>query len=148
LLACLAGCSSDGPSAAEPTTAAGSSPTPTGPACPAAPAGSDSFPAGLPPDFPTDFPPPPGAGGAVADAQDPAVVAVRFPSPASLKESVEFVLERLPSAGFQITGGDQEPHEADVVFAFGQRRGQLRIARVDDCTTFWLVQVVRPVPGG
>lgn len=146
--AALTACAGDETTEAAPTPVPTASPTPSAPACPEAPAGSDRFPDGLPADFPADFPAPPGATDAVADAADPAVVAVRFPSPASLKESVTFVLERLPAAGFQITGGDQEPHEADVVFAFGERQGQLRIARVDDCTTFWLVQVVRPAPAG
>lgn len=140
--AVLVGCASEPSSEAAGSTAPSASPS--GVACPEPASAPAAFPAGLPADFPADFPAPPGAGDAVADDADPAVVAVRFPSSAPLRESVQFVLDRLPAAGFQITGGDQEPHEADVVFAQGALRGQLRIARVDDCTTFWLVQVVRP----
>lgn len=147
--AAVTACSSGGSATDVATPTPSASPSASGAACPEPPTGSDAFPTGLPPDFPSAFPPPPGAVDAVADAADPSVVAVRFPSPASLAESVEFVLEQLPAAGFQITGGDQEPHEADVVFAFDDgRQGKLRIARVDDCTTFWLVQVVRPAAPG
>lgn len=149
VVAALTACGAGEPPAAAPQPAP---PAPSGsssePACPEAPAGSDAFPAGLPADFPVDFPAPPGAADTVADAADPAVVAVRFPSTMSLRDSVPFVLEELPAAGFEIVGGDQEPHEADVVFSRGELRGQMRIARVDDCTTFWLVQVVRPTADG
>jgi hypothetical protein len=147
----LAGCASGEAApapAAAPTETGTPSASPSGPQCPQGPAGSDAFPADLPADFPADFPAPPGALDSVADDADPAVVAVRFPSTMSLSESVPFVLEQLPAAGFEIVGGDQEPHEADVVFARDRLRGQMRIARVDDCTTFWLVQVIRPTAGG
>lgn len=147
LAGCATGEAAPAPAAA-PTKAGPPSPSPSGPECPPAAAGSDSFPAGLPADFPADFPAPAGAVDSVADDADPAVVAVRFPSTMSLSESVPFVLEQLPAAGFEIVGGDQEPHEADVVFARDELRGQMRIARVDDCTTFWLVQVIRPTAGG
>ena len=148
----LAGCSSGGSAAGPPDDAPGAvladpaRPGPDGsaPACPVPADDRAAFPATLPADFPADFPPPAGALDAVADDSDPAVVSVRFRSTASLRDAVAFVLDRLPAKGFEITGGDREPHEADVVFARGAQRGQLRIARVDDCTTFWLVQVVRP----
>lgn len=143
----LAACSTGGSSVAESPTAPASAVGTEATDCPAPTEGRDTFPAGLPADFPADFPPPDGAADAVADDSDPAVVSVRFPSPISLRDSVVFVLDQLPANGFEVTGGDREPHEADVTFAKGELRGQLRIARVDDCTTFWLVQVVRPAQG-
>lgn len=147
----LSGCSTGAAPAAAPlpagTASPGGSATSSEPACPPPTEGRDAFPEGLPADFPADFPPPDGAADAVADDSDPVVVSVRFPSSVTLRDAVAFVLDRLPASGFEITGGDSEPHEADVVFAKGDVRGQLRIARVDDCTTFWLVQVVRPTPG-
>ena len=140
LAALLAGCSASAPEQAAPT-APPTTPTPSAPAC--ATAAPGAFPA-LPADFPADFPAPPGAADAVADDTDPAVVAVRFPSSLPLREATRFVVEGLPAAGYEVVGGDREPHEADIVFARGTLRGQLRIAAVDDCTTFWLVQVQRP----
>lgn len=144
----LSGCSTGAAPAADPlpagTASPGASATSSAADCPPPTEGRDAFPAGLPADFPADFPSPDGAADAVADDSDPAVVSARFPSPISLRDSVVFVLEQLPASGFEITGGDSEPHEADVIFARGDLRGQMRIARVDDCTTFWLVQVVRP----
>ena len=136
----LTGCSGEAaPTAAAPAT----SPPPTSaPSCPAAP--DDGRYPPLPAAFPADFPAPAGAADAVADDTDPAVVSVRFPSPLPLREATAFVVQGLPAVGFEVVGGDREPHEADVVFARGALRGQLRIAAVDDCTTFWLVQVQRP----
>lgn len=139
----LTGCS-DGDSTASPAQPPAAADAESTADCPAPTGAGDEFPAGLPADFPVDFPPPAGARDAVADDSDPAVVSARFPSPTSLRDSVSFVVDQLPANGFEITGGDREPHEADVVFAKGDLRGQLRIARVDDCTTFWLVQVLRP----
>lgn len=137
LAGCSGGAASTAPSA--PASAAGA-PT-AGSSCPPA-TGEPGFPA-LPAGFPADFPAPPGAADAVADDSDPAVVRVTFASPLPLREATAFVVEGLPEAGFQIVGGDREPHEADIVFAKGDRQGQLRIARVDECQTFWLVQVQR-----
>lgn len=135
----LAGCSGGSPASA-PTPAPTPSAEPTS-SCPAA-TGEAAFPV-LPAGFPTDFPAPPGAADAVADESEPAVVRVTFPSPLPLREATAFVVSGLPAAGFEIVGGDREPHEADVVFARGDLQGQLRIARVDDCQTFWLVQLQR-----
>lgn len=122
-------------------TRVGQPPSGPSPTCP-----GTGGPAAFPPltdGFPPDFPAPAGAQAAVADGSDPAVLSVRFPSPLPLREATAFAVQELPARGFEIVGGDREPHEADIRFARAGRQGQLRIARVDDCTTFWLVQIYR-----
>ena len=81
-------------------------------------------------------------------ADAPGLVAVKFSTSLPLRTAKLFVLDALPKRRFVIVGGDSEPHEADIPFARGEILGQLRISRVDDCRTDWLLFVSGPTSPG
>jgi hypothetical protein len=92
---------------------------------------------------PADLPRPPGVR--VIDVQNPrdAVQVVRFTTPTSLRQSVLFVVEQLPKAGFVLGRGDAEPSEADAPFVRGDVRGAFRMVATEPCQTTWVLTTVR-----
>jgi hypothetical protein len=67
--------------------------------------------------------------------------------PDSLRESVLFVVRRLPKAGFALGRGDAEATEADAPFVHGSVRGLVRMVELGDCRTEWLLATVNAVSG-
>ena len=139
----LAGCGEDPDPVAAPS--ADASPTTSGPSC-AAPAATTfaSWPTGVP----ADLPRPPSARITSVTSDAPGLVAVKLSTDVPLRDAKLFVLDRLPTARFSIVGGDSEPHEADIPFVREHVIGQIRISRVDDCHTDWLVFVSGPTSPG
>lgn len=112
-------------------------PTPT--ACPS-PTGGPVTP--WPRGVPADLPMPPGAVVSSQETTSAHVHVVRFSTPLSLRDSVLFVVERLPRAGYVLGHGDAELSEADVPFVRGSLRGQLKLTGVSACETEWLLATV------
>ena len=140
----LTGCSgSDGATAtasATPTRSVPASPS----ACPA-PAGTDLD---WPAQVPADLPKPPGASGAEVESRSDGLTVVTFSTPISIRESVLFVIDALPKAGYTLARGDAEAVEADAPFVKGDLRGVMRMIAVQPCQTDWLMAVARAAPGG
>jgi hypothetical protein len=133
LAATLAGCGGSS------TPAAGASPSlPTVTPCPSVTAAAAPWPRGVP----ADLPKPPGAVVRSQQTTAAHVHVVRLSTPLSLRDSVLFVLRRLPKAGYVLGHGDAEPDEADVPFARGDLRGQLKLTAVSACRTDWLLATV------
>jgi hypothetical protein len=147
-LALLVGCGGAGdteppaatPSAA-PTAAAAVGAAPT---C-ASPAAGDS---GWPEQVPADLPTPPGA--TITDVQDRSdgLTVVMFTTPISIRESVLFLVEAMPAAGYTLARGDAENTEADAPFVKGDLRGVMRMIAVEPCRTDWLMALSTGAPAG
>lgn len=95
-----------------------------------------------PAEVPSDLPKPPGIAITSTQAAQNGVHIVRFTTPTSLRESVLFVIKKLPAAGFAIGRGDAEAREADAPFARGDIRGVLRLLATDTCETTWLLAFI------
>ncbi len=99
--------------------------------------------------IPADLPKPPSAtDGVVTDSPDGLTI-VKFTTTTSLRESILFLIDALPAAGFTLGRGDAEATEADAPFVKGDVRGILRMIAPEPCRTDWLVAVTRQtVPAG
>jgi hypothetical protein len=137
LTAC--GGSGSSPNAA-PTTPVAPVVTPSAPApCPTP---TTSKPTNWPSRVPKDLPKP--ANATVQDqltASD-GVHIVKFSTPTSLRDSVLFVVNKLPKAGYVLGRGDAEAAEADAPFIHGNIRGLVRMLEVAPCKTLWLLATV------
>jgi hypothetical protein len=143
----LSGCSgSSSPGGAAPTAAA-SAAAPAVDAvasCPPAPEAGLTWPQ----EVPSDLPVPPGAQlTEVQDRQDGLTV-VLFTTPISIRESVLFLIEALPAAGYTLARGDAENTEADAPFVKGPLRGVMRMIAVAPCRTEWLMAITTGPPSG
>lgn len=67
---------------------------------------------------------------------------VKFTTPTSLRDSVLFVVRKLPKAGYVLGRGDAEATEADAPFVHGNLRGLVRMLGVAPCQTLWLLASV------
>lgn len=99
---------------------------------------------------PADFPKPDNATIESQTTDQTGVSIVRFSTPTSLRDSVLFVVNRLPKAGYVLGRGDAEPTEADAPFVHGAVRGLVRMLGVAPCQTEWLLATVSgsAAPGG
>ena len=143
-LVALTGCSDSG----DPTATTSPAPTRTAAtppsACPA-PAGTElDWPAAVP----ADLPKPPGASEAQVESRTDGLTVVKFTTPISIRESVLFVIDAMPKAGYTLARGDAENTEADAPFVKGDLRGVLRMIAVQECRTDWLMALARATPGG
>jgi hypothetical protein len=152
-LGCLAltvGCSSSTGPSAQPSAAA----SPTASVEVAAPTASASACAAASADFswpdqvPDDLPAPPGATLTEVQERDGGMTLVTFTTPISIRESVLFLLEEMPAAGYTLGRGDAESNEADVPFIKGDLRGVLRMIAVEQCRTDWLLALAATAPDG
>ncbi|MBV9098929.1 MAG: hypothetical protein JO079_12825 [Frankiaceae bacterium] len=113
----------------------------TPPPCPTpAKATQTKWPAFLPPDIPK----PANAAimkGGISTTAD-GVHIVRFTTPSSLRESVLFIVQKYPKAGYTLGRGDAESTEADAPFVHGEIRGVTRISQLAQCQTLWLTATV------
>jgi hypothetical protein len=72
----------------------------------------------------------------------------RLTTQLSLRDSVLFVLDQLPKAGFVLGRGDAEPGQADAPFTGGGVYGQIRLNSLSTCRTQWLIAVAPPANAG
>lgn len=138
----LAGCSGNGGPAAP--TARPSFPVVSDEPCPTPKATKPKWPK----EVPAFVPRPEGVTiQRVTNEQNGNVTQVRFSTPMSMLQSRSFVLSEFKKNGLQITRGDSEPAEIDVLFQRNEGlRGLVRIfATTERCTTLWLLAVVRDV---
>ena len=129
--------SSSGPQAASSTAPAPSATTPA--PCPKP---AHSKPTKWPAQVPDDLPKP--ANATIQDQQTASdgVHIVKFATPTSLRESVIFVVDKLPKAGYVLGRGDAEAAEADAPFIHGNIRGLVRMLETAPCQTLWLLATV------
>jgi hypothetical protein len=129
------------PSAAPPSEQAA-------PACGPAPATELTWPA----EVPADLPKPPGSKLTDVQERTDGLTVVMFTTPTSIRESVLFVIQALPAAGYTLARGDAENTEADAPFVKGELRGVLRMIAVEACRTDWLMAITTGstagAPGG
>ena len=142
LAAALTACtgSSSGPKAASTPSSA---PTVTSTTPPSCPKPSKTKPVNWPVQVPRDLPKPPDANiqGKPLTASD-GVHILKFTTPTSLRESVLFVVNKLPKAGYVLGRGDAEAAEADAPFLHGNVRGLVRMLETGECQTLWLLATV------
>lgn len=142
LAAALTACtgSSSAPKAAPSSTYAPVVKPTTPPPCPK-PSKSTSI--NWPAQVPADLPKPANATlqGKPLTASD-GVHIVKFVTPTSLRESVLFVVNKLPKAGYVLGRGDAEAAEADAPFIHGNIRGLVRMLETGQCQTMWLLATV------
>lgn len=130
---------------------AGTSPTPIPvqtysppPPCPApAHATHPKWPAQVP----KDIPKPANVKIQSQFTADDGVHIVKFTTPTSLRDSVLFVVHKLPKAGYVLGRGDAEATEADAPFVHGNIRGLVRMLGVAPCQTLWLLASVDSTSG-
>ena len=91
---------------------------------------------------PADLPKPPDAHVIDQQTTSDGVSIVKFRTPTSLRDSVIFVVEKLPKAGYVLGRGDAEAAEADAPFLHGSTRGLLRMLETGLCQTDWLLATV------
>lgn len=159
----LPGCSSQGPAnvggaSGGPVTRAATAATPSPATAPAPATGPLGQPAGCPatgrptkawPDgVPADLPQPPTTEVTEVEQREDGLTVVTFTTATSIRESVVFLVQALPAAGYTLARGDAESTEADAPFVKGGLRGVMRMVAVEDCRTDWLLALTRGVPGG
>lgn len=141
LVPVLAGCSGGRApgalSSGQPTLPSSGKATVT--ACPAPPRTTIEWPAGIP----ANFPKPPGGRLVKATNTATGVHSVQLVTPVSLHESVLFMLDALPRAGYKLGRGDAERYEADAPFRVGDLQGVVRLVATEkNCQTTWLIAVL------
>jgi hypothetical protein len=90
---------------------------------------------------PASLPKPPSGTRARVTYRNFQLTVVAFHSRLSLRESVLFVLNHLPPAGYVIGRGDAEPAQADAPFSGPGVFGQIRLDALAPCRTRWLVAI-------
>jgi hypothetical protein len=88
---------------------------------------------------PKDLPKPPNATIQDQLTASDGVHIVKFSTPTSLRDSVLFVVNKLPKAGYVLGRGDAEAAEADAPFVHGNIRGLVRMLETAPCQTLWLL---------
>jgi hypothetical protein len=121
-----------GPPPTRQTTSVSPCPTPTGGRTAAWPA-----------TVPRDLPRPPHLAIVSSQTTKEGIHLVRFTTPTSLRESVLFVVQKLPAAGYVLGRGDAELSEADAPFVHGSVRGLLKMLATQPCRTDWLLATVK-----
>jgi hypothetical protein len=140
LAAVLSACSgSSGKPEAAPTSA-GPIPSPSAP--PACPTPHKLKPTKWPTQVPADLPKPPGAKIQDSTTASDGVHIVKFGTQTSLRDSVLFVVNKLPKAGYVLGRGDAEAAEADAPFIHGNIRGLVRMLETGPCQTLWLLATI------
>jgi hypothetical protein len=104
-------------------------------------------PVDFPSHFAPNFPYPPGLRLFIARNlnNDPNYIQLVGYAPLSIKNSIDFMLNEVPKAGYTLGRGDSEPGEAEVTFSGYGWRGGFRASAVNQCegVTEWLVVVVK-----
>lgn len=92
--------------------------------------------------LPADLPKPPDATIIGEQTTSDGVHVVRFMTPTSLRDTVIFIVNSYPKAGYALGRGDAEATEADAPFVHGTVRGLTRVAFQQQCKTLWLTATV------
>jgi hypothetical protein len=143
-LLALTACSSGAPSAAPAASPSASPPAAqAAPTCAAAPAAELRWPQ----EVPADLPKPPGATLTDVQERTDGLTVVMFTTPISIRESVLFLIEAMPAAGYTLARGDAENTEADAPFVKGELRGVMRMIAVEPCRTDWLMAITTGTTG-
>lgn len=147
-VACVLGLTacSDGPGepSAGPTAVPSVAAVAVAPTCPPAPDSDFRWPK----EVPADLPSPPGATLTEVQERQDGLTVVMFTTPISIRESVLFLIEALPAAGYTLARGDAENTEADAPFVKGGLRGVMRMIAVEACRTDWLMAITTGAPTG
>ncbi|MEP6741560.1 MAG: hypothetical protein ABJB61_03605 [bacterium] len=88
---------------------------------------------GLPPDFPSNFPLPPGAVITSSQRYERGAIVVGGFIPLELKDAVAFFKGKLPAAGYQLLEGDAEMDEAESTFSGQGFRGKWKVNGLLNC---------------
>jgi hypothetical protein len=138
--AVLTACSGSSGSTGAGSTSSIAPATPTAPAPCATPAHpkQTKWPASVP----SDLPKPANATIQQQTTASDGVHILKFSTPTSLRESVIFVVDKLPKAGYVLGRGDAEAAEADAPFIHGNIRGLVRMLETAPCQTLWLLATV------
>jgi hypothetical protein len=100
----------------------------------------------IPPEFPKDFPLPPGTVVTASRRVGPAIVLEGF-VPMELPKAMRFFLQKLTAAGFRPGRGEAERGEAEDRFIGKGVIGYLRLRSMEQCPgALQLVIMVQPVP--
>lgn len=98
--------------------------------------------------FPQDLPRLPGAVLGETKKTADGLTILKFSTDTSLRDSIIFIVRKLPAAGYTLGRGDAEATEADAPFTKGDLRGVLRGASTELCKTQWILAVTRARFGG
>ena len=131
-----------GGSGSSPHAGATVAATPSASTAPACPTPAQQKPTKWPKQVPADLPKPPNATVQDQTTAADGVHIVKFSTPTSLRDSVLFVVDKLPKAGYVLGRGDAEAAEADAPFIHGNVRGLVRMLEVAPCQTLWLLATV------
>jgi len=139
LIVCSA-CSSSSSGGGLPN-AGGSSPLPSASACPSPTGSGAAFPAGAA----ARVPHPSFAQSArYLPRTTKGERVLRFTTAMPLHDAAAFVQAEYPPAGYRLTGGDAEAHEADILWAHGKVAGKTRLSGITACSTTWTVAALPP----
>lgn len=136
----LSACSGSGSAPSAQPTSPAPAYTPTTP--PPCPSPAKSKPVKWPSRVPKDLPKPSDATIQDQMTASDGVHIVKFSTPTSLRDSVLFVVNKLPKAGYVLGRGDAEAAEADAPFVHGNIRGLVRMLETAPCQTLWLLATI------
>jgi hypothetical protein len=121
--------------------------TPTATAAPTLPPCAQAGPALTPlPEFPKNFPLPPGTVITATRPAKPGILIQGF-IPMELPQATRFLLQNLTAAGYQLGRGDAEEGEAEDSFVGNGVVGFFRLRSIRDCAgALQLVLLVQPPP--
>ena len=142
LTAAVAACGSSGTTGASgtagsserPTAAASAAAESTTVSCPPA-QGADSWPKQAPAKLPVPD------GLKVESVQQKPNIVIRFTVPDDFHNTVRYLLDALPKAGFTLGTGDSEAEEADIPFSVGDVHASIKVNDVGTCMTGGLLAV-------
>jgi hypothetical protein len=118
---------------ATPAGSAGASPGPAQTSAPSLPPCAQAGPpVSLPPEFPKNFPLPPGTVITASRHAGPTVVLEGF-IPMELKEATRFFVQKLPDAGFRLGRGEAERSEAESRFGGDGVAGFFKVRSIEGC---------------
>ena len=137
MMSALAGCSGSSAPSAGPSPRP--VPTPTCPSATSTPSPAASSLANALSKVPFDLPMPDNITVLDATTTKDGIQVVKFTTPTTLRQTVLFIVDRYPKAGYVLGRGDAEATEADAPFVKNKVRGLTRVASLEACKTLWLV---------
>ena len=137
VVSALAGCS--GSSAPVAGSSPRPIPTPTCPSAATTPSATPASAASALSKVPFDLPMPDNITVLEASTTQDGIQVLKFTTPTTLRQTVLFIVDRYPKAGYVLGRGDAEATEADAPFVKNKVRGLTRIASLEACKTLWLI---------
>jgi hypothetical protein len=144
----LAGCGGSAEPIAARRSAPATSPAATGPAVLAPTCAPRPSELAWPDPVPDDLPVPPAATLTEVQERLDGLTVITFSTAISLRQSVLFLIEEMPAAGYTLARGDAENTEADAPFVKDGLRGVMRMIAVEPCRTDWLMAITTGRPAG